>query len=380
MFTKKRSALWVMLFVLFVGQANAASFGVTPSSYEIQFEPGLEETFYFSYDSDNPNLVFEVSLRGDLADYVTLDKQNFSGGRGRVAVSMKLPDAIEVPGPHRILVGAKPVKGEEGGTVGIVANVNGLILVHVPYPGKYADVKFSIENSNQGEDTEYSLEIYSRGREAINTFSRIEVYDSGDELVETFSLGSHAVQPGNSLKIESELGTAGFGSGNYRAVAVVAYSGREGSAESSFRIGELFVGISNYTSAVEKDKINPFTVEVESFWNDQLDNVFAEVSLVGRDVSFRTPSISLKGWHRAKLFGHLDVTGIEEDSMLANIVVYYGDKTTEETVNLQLFDGELEINYLIVVLVAVIILLLLFFGYMYLKLRKLEKKSGKKKK
>ena len=80
-------------------------------------------------------------VEGDLAEYVTLNKDSLVGSGG-VSASLALPIRIETPGTHVIYVGARQLPGEGGG-IGIVGNIRGVIKVKVPYPGKYATVSFT---------------------------------------------------------------------------------------------------------------------------------------------------------------------------------------------------------------------------------------------
>ncbi|MBU0760841.1 MAG: hypothetical protein KJ600_01955 [Nanoarchaeota archaeon] len=371
---------FLILFALVLAsRASASSFGVSPAIYRLDFEPNLEGSFVFNFHSDNTDLDFEVGIKGDLAEYVAVDKDNFQGGSGKVNAFLKLPERIETPGLHRILIWAKPIQSASGG-MGIVGSPNGVIAVYVPYPGKYAEIqKFEIENANTGEKVPYKLVVYSRGDETITASSRIEILDSANESVKVFNLGSNEIASTEFVAFDSGLDMAGVGAGNYKAVAIVKTdSGQEVRKEDSFKLGELQVKVVNYTRMLEKNKINPFEIEVESFWNDALENVYAEVFVVGTDISFLTPSVELRPWQRSKLTGYFDTTGLEADKVFqVKIVLHYGDETTEELVSLTFVETT---NYILIAsVISGIVAVLAFIAWVVLKIRKLEKKSGRKK-
>jgi len=357
---------------------DASSFGVTPPSYIIDFEPGLEQSFEFDFLFDDPEQNFEIILGGELRDYVTVRKIE---GTTKVEVNLKLPQAYNNPGPNSVSVGARAVAGESGDDtgVGISALVSGIVLVNVPYPGKYADLIFRMDDANAGEQASYRLAIYSRGEEQIVTNSQIIIYDSEGTSVKTFNLGSDTILPGASSDETSLLDVSDLGAGSYNAEAVVSYSGEERRAEDDFSLGSLVVNLINYTKTFDKEKINQMYIDVESGWNDQINGVYAEGKVVGyEEVGFTTPSIELKPWRSGKLVGHLDTTPIQSEEFQMDLTVHYGGKITEERVSLKLRDKE--VNYLLWGGIALGVLLVLgFIVWVVVKLKSLEGKSGRKK-
>ncbi|MBU0467026.1 MAG: hypothetical protein KJ718_06085 [Nanoarchaeota archaeon] len=358
-----------------------ASMGVSPAKYDVNFEPGFEDDFYFNFHTDNPSQELEIYIWGELGIYITLNKDKIVGS-GKVDVHLKLPQKIETPGRHRIFVGARPVVSETSGTVSILASVAAAIDVYVPYPGKYAEIKFEAENANAGEEVPYKLEIYSRGEEAITTNSRIEIFDSRNESVGIYELGTKEIIGVDSVTIRDSLDTITFGAGNYKAVAVVTTDGgQEVKAEDNFKLGELRVRIINYTRELKKNTINPFVIDVESLWNDPVDELYAEVFVLGaeEEISFLTPSAELKPWQRAKLSGYFDTTGLEVgEEVQVRIVLHYGEETTEEVVYLRFVKT---VNYfLIVSIIAGAIAVIAFVMWLVVKFKKSEGKSGEENK
>jgi hypothetical protein len=383
----KRRFLFCLFFlaVLFSFNVGAVSFGVSPAIYEVDFEPGLEKDFVFNFATDAPDLDFVVNVTGELAHFVTLDKYKYSGKIGTVTATLKLPQSIDVPGSHRIFVGALPKtdnRGRTGGAaaVGITVRANGVIKVLVPYPGKYADVVFNINDANAGEKVKYRLRIYSRGEEQIVTSTSINVYDSTNKSVGVFDIGSDIIPSSEHVEINSDLDVSTLEAGNYRAVAVVTYSGGERRAEDTFRLGNLSVDIVNYTREFDRNKINQIYIDVKSGWNDPIKGVYATGKVVGHEeVTFQTSSVDLGPWKEAKLIGHFDTTPIgEEENFQMELVLHYGDKTVEETINLKL--KEEKFNYLLWGGIGFGILIIVgYIVWLIVKLKKLERKSGKRK-
>lgn len=375
------SLLVLMLFSESVLAVN--SIGVSPSSAIVKFVPGegYKGSFDFNFVTDDPNAKLEIYLEGDLIEYVTIDPKTLNGG-GEVRVSLDIPGVVEKPGPSKIYIGARGVSEEDsrggGFGIGVTAGVMAVVRVDVPYPGKYADIRFEIEDANAGEKTEYKLRIDSRGKESIDTISRVIIYNSRNESVKTFSLGGDSIAPADYVEINSDLDVSELGSGNYWAEAVVTYSGEDVKASDNFRLGELRVDIVNYTRELKKNELSPFFIDAESFWNDPIDGLFAEVSVVGTDITFSTPSVNLKPWQRVKLRGFIDTSELESDEgFQANIVLFYGDKTTEELVDVSFIE---ESNFIFYILIAVGIVVIIVVGFFVIRKIKSGANNGKKKK
>lgn len=328
MVIKKSLLLFVFLLNLtFV----VASIGVSPGIYEVDFKPNLNQVFHFEFFSDiDSNL--KIYAQGDLAQYIELSTNELSGSGG-VNVLLSLPSQVDIPGVHNILVGAEQTSSDSAG-LRIVGNIRGVIKVKVPYPGKYAEIDFSTINANAGEDVMFTVNLKNLGKEVISSNSYIEIYDFGGNKKTTLYLGSNILNPTESVRLSSELKTKDYAAGNYKAIAVVEYEGKTIREEREFRLGELFVGIFNYTNELVRDKINRFDIDVESSWNDPIDNVFANVTILGYDLNFLTPSKGLKGFEKSKLTGYIDTSSIGSDKFQANIIVSYLGKKTEKTVDL----------------------------------------------
>ncbi|MBI2451577.1 hypothetical protein HYV50_00695 [Candidatus Pacearchaeota archaeon] len=360
----KRGNLYFFLFsIIFILEyVEAAPIGVTPAGYDVNFEPGLSQVFSFYFGIDDTSAKYEVYVLGDLSDYVKISRDELNGP-GNVNVLLQLPDKIEKPGVHRIRVGINKIGGGQQGAISVVASVVGVIDVRVPYPGKYAEIQFSATNANVGEPVEFKLTISSLGHETILADSRVELYDSRGKKVDTIDMGTNEISSTETREIVKNVDTKNYAAGSYKAVAVVDYGGEKpASAEADFRLGELFVDIVNHTKEFERGKINKMDIQIESHWNDPIENVYGEVFILGYNIpSFLTPSVNLDKFGKAILTGYFDTTTIDKNKFQAKVVLRYKGKTTEKTVDLR-FKREvnkLAVGIMIVSLLIVIVLILL---------------------
>lgn len=368
---------WVFVFVLLVLIVMPGAYGavgVSPSSYLLDFEPGMKRIFDFRFYTDSEGSFFKMSLEGGLADYAVLSTDELEG-TGIVRVSLSLPEKLENPGLNTLMVVGEQVIGESVG-FGLTGIVKAPIWIRVPYPGKYLVASLGMSNANQGEKVGYSLNIDSLGEEDVVAIIVMDVYRE-DSKVDSVNLGTKSIGAGESIEIEGELDSTKYLAARYNAVVTIDYGGEDSVVvERVFRVGELFVDVINHSNYFVRDKINRFEIEVESFWNGPIENIFAEVSIEGYpEKIFLTPSITLGGFEQGLLTGFFDTTGIEERKFQGKIDVHYLGKVTEKIVDLEF--GR-EVNYLliaIVVALVIIVILIILFVMFILKVRKSKKEK-----
>jgi len=311
-------------------QNTSASLGVRPAYYEVNFVPGLEETYKFEFFQDNSETELRIYADGDLAQYVTLSTTKITG-TGSVEAKLILPKEIEVPGLHKLYIGATQVVSDRKG-FGLSGSVAGIIKIRGPYPGQYLEIQFETKNAKVGENVDFKLHIVNLGKESVVANSRIEIYDiSGEKLLKIITFDPETIESTNTADLEATLETTDYRSGDYKAVAIVNYgNGKIAKQEGMFRLGEVRVDIFNYTSVFSRNLINRMEIRVESFWNDPIDNLYATVTVPGTNIYFQTPSITIKGFEKSMLTGFFDTSEIKEEPFNASIVLHYSNRTSEK--------------------------------------------------
>ncbi|MFA7707766.1 MAG: hypothetical protein WCX73_02345 [Candidatus Pacearchaeota archaeon] len=379
----KKSVLVCILLVL-LPVINAGSIGISPTNFEFFFEPNLEKTFEFKVSNANPQAGIETYVAGDLADYVNLS-DNFFIGEGVMQVSLKLPSKIDIPGKHRILIGAREAQennSQSSSGVGGIAAIQAVIDIYVPYPGKYVEAEFKLENINKGENALFELMINNLGSEKININPVIEIYDE-EKLIQTKTISIGELKSKQKTTITDFLDSSEFKEGVYQVVVTIDY-GKQIKIEKELKVGYLFVNIIDYDYQFIKGKINPFNINVENLWNLEMKNVYSEVSITNNGkvlTSFKTPSVNMKAWEKVNLTGFFDASDIEEGKYTANIRVFYDGEINSKLVAIYVLKPEFNKVWIIGGITAIIIILflLLFFVYLILKIKKLKKDVKKKK-
>jgi len=368
---KNRGIIIILFFTLLFSIYNVnATLGLTPALIEVNYAPGMDFTTSFSTIGVAPDQKINIYAVGDFAEYVNFNKKEMMGG-GTFEVNVKLPKNAEKPGKNRLYIGVieNKTSGEEEG-IGTAVAVEALVMIHVPYPGQYAEITFSGNDVNAGEPVNFVLEITNLGKEEIIAKPKIEIHSYDGKLVETLYLESRALMPQDKVKIKKNLDTIDYKPGPYKAIAIVDY-GNTAKAERDFRIGELYVDVLNWTSKTQQGKINEFLIGVESKWNSEISNIYAEVNITKNNVqldNFKTPSVSLKPWETKTLKGFLNAENIEAGTYKGQLTLYYENKTTEKSFNLKV---EEPMNMTTIAVIAGILILLIIIGVLtyYIKTR-----------
>jgi len=334
---KLSKSIFFVLVLIFIFAFTKTVFAVglraSPNRI-IDFEPGIEKTFYFEVTASRYDV--NVSIYGYLSEYATISKKLIkSKDTDRTfTVTVKLPEKDEglKPGHHKIGVSAKEILGtaESGGNVGTSSNVINYILINILNEGKYVDVKLSAPNVNLNEPVNFAVNVKSFGKEDINSIkAAIDVYGPDNEKLATVYTDEKPLKSNAEETLHAQLNTKGYPSGTYMAIAKLNYDGKTKQANNTFKIGKLNVEINDYTKEFEKSKINKFNIEIESDWGNKIENVYGEIKINNEII--KTPSIELAPWEKKIITSYWDTSNVEIGKYGAKITIYYEDKTTVET-------------------------------------------------
>lgn len=368
----------VILFSLFDVSFVSAAIGVSPAKYELSYEPNLKQvlTFKFFGDGDIP---LNIYLEGDLKKYAELSNE-YLDGPGAVSVLLKLPPSPDElnPGNNRLLVGARQGSREGNSAIGTVGEIRAVINLKVPFPGKYATLEFTTADAKAGELIPMTFKVFSVGRESVLTESKVEIFDFSNKKIESVNLGNFIVHPSTIKDLSGSLKSDNYKPGKYKTKGIVDFQEGKAEIESGFRLGELLVNISNYTTEFQRNLINRFDVEVESFWNDPLENVYVAGTILEYNITFKTPSTTLAGFQRQTLTGYLDTNSVppETDNLKANLTVYYAGRSTEILGKLHFKRETSSLAYIVAALIVIVLIL----GWLVFRRKKKNEPNNKGKK
>jgi hypothetical protein len=377
MLVKKECVIWFLfLFFVFGFIQSIHALGVSPAKVVYGFEPGLEKTISYTVIG-SATQELEVYVKGDLAQYITLDKQTIKAGDSFTA-TLKLPNAVDTPGRRNTYIGVREKVDPElvHGNIGTSVVIEVLIAVDVPYPGRYLELVLSSNNANVGEPINFELDITNKGTEQLTISPKIEIF-SKDSHKDELDFKERTIGSQEVLNLQKTLDTSTYNPGNYKAIASINY-GNIVTSESDFKIGNLNINILGYTNKVIIGRLQAFDVGIESGWNDAIDGVYGEVSILNGSkilTSFKTSTTSLTPWENKTITGYLDTTNFKKWIYDANITLFYFGKdkgnTTSQMVKVEFVEGKsLLIWYIIGGAGLLIIIIILLIKFLFNKKKK----------
>jgi len=376
----KRLIIFAILIITSLSLISAGGVGITPVHYKEFFEPGLQKSFTFQSFNTDPTKGIQIYTKGDLAQYTNISETYFIGS-GKFTVTINLPQKIDKPGTHQIIVGAIESVEKGTATIGGIAAIQGTIDILVPYPGKYAEATFTINDINEGEETSYELEIQNLGTQEISLKPTIEIYKetkTNNFLIR--SLNRTILRPKQTLTIIETLRTQNLPPGEYQTTATVDY-GPIIEINKTFRIGEFLVEIIDYDYLFEQGKINQFNIKIKNKWNTRINEIFARVSITDQGkfiTDFKTVSTSSKPWETKNLTGYFDATNLEAKRYTANIMLSYDNETTSKLVAIYVNKPIRKINYLLYATILGGIIAIIILIYLLKKIKQLKKLAKKR--
>ncbi len=382
---KVLAALSLALVLVSLTAGSAHALGIGPGRIELDFEPGMSQTFeYFILNNERKAVDVEIYVSGPLAQYITCSESTFSFAPQDVtktfSCDMSLPESLDTPGLIDNRIGAvesMEAAGGGGATMGGRVGVESQLWITVPYPGYYAVVGLDAPNTASGSDVVFKVSVNNKGTNTFTASGTIKVFD-GDLELDSLDLGQRTLKPTQSGTLTVSWPTGGISAGQYRAVATVNYGDKSEEAEKTFSIGELRAEITGIDKAkVPLGNIAKFTAGVESVWNEPIEGMHVTIDVMkiggGTLVSGKSETFSLAGWEKKDILVYVDASGLDSGVYDVRATLHYLNVTSSKDVL-----GGLEVTSFIIdaptALVIIIILLAVTAVFVYIKRRKVRRR------
>ena len=354
----------------------------------VTFEPNLEKEFSWRLiTTSNIARNYSIEPLGDLAEFITINNGNLMyikpNQNPLIEVSLKLPAAEPSPGEHEIMIYMKelPTLSERSGGLSALSGAIPCIFVNVLYDGKYLESELNINDVNVGEPIKPILDVHNYGKENINNINiKYKIYDiSGNELKNGQSKNI-VLKSDTGDSIELNIDSNGLNGGIYTIKTDIEWDNQHTFLEKDIRIGTMDVKIINHTQILYINKINEFDIEIESRWNGQINDLYAEITLNNQTV--KTANYNLGPWKNQILSGYVNTANMIKGKNNINIKLYYGAVKKETDFNIELVEEEKEfkLNSNLLIISGLIIIVVILVGLNIFVLMKRDKKDGKRKK
>lgn len=343
----------IILFALFIFfiflTPSAFSLGMSPGMETFLFQPNMVHSSEIKLIGETEPFAAKITPTGDLEQYITVSTDTIivPPEGSSFSYTMSLPETLK-PGKYKTSIviekqASVSADGAGKSQFGALGALGYVLLVTVPYEGKYAEAKIEATNSNIGRPVDFTVRVMNYGNESIALAQgNITTYDVNGNSVGTVQTDAASILTGGTAELYSHWTPKNVSLGVYRAKVVVTYDGMETEAETSFQIGDLALDILDMApKELEQGTINKFSITVQSYWSATIANVYATITL--RKENENTPldvvttaPISVDLWQANAVVGYWDATKRELGNYTAEVVLYYADKTTAKNFTIAL--------------------------------------------
>jgi hypothetical protein len=294
-------------------------------------ESGLKE--YISFENSQKELTIHMS------------------SPTRVKYYLLLPDNLK-PGEYRTeIICNQYMTPEEkvqlGGFARAIAAVAFVVVVRVPNEGKFLEAELKIEPQkiSIGDPIYLTINILNFGTEELSDIqSDIIITDPTGKTISTKKTTKvNLLKPAQTDELRTFWETKGVTAGFYSAESEIAYGGKAPTfVRTDLRIGDILIKIVNVTSILN-ESIAKIFIDVKSNWNDNIENVYAELSVKnGNNVidKIKTSAINLEPWGEGRLTAFWEKGSLAAGEYDIDINVYYYDKLAQEQLKVNLEELE----------------------------------------
>ncbi len=334
----KRCIIFLIVLLTLAFSINVNATGLSPPRFEIDFAPNFEGTFeIIIINTASYPINASLSFIGPYSKYFSLPEKEYyfidPGGSQVAKFKVKLPSIPDKPGNLQTGIRARGVPTGSS-QINLVSSVESQFIVKVPYPGKYAEIDFKPGNINHGEIAKFNVLLANLGKETIAR-AKISIFinDVLGNNLETLKTTLLNIISKTTREAILEFNASLISPGSYKLEAIAEYDGiLSNKIESDFRIGQLYINITNYTNKFEADKINKFDIEVQNLWNNRVDEIYGEIKFVKDDVRIgdliKTLTTSIEAWESKTISSYWDTNELDHGIYDAEITLYYENKTT----------------------------------------------------
>src|SRR3989338_3267579 len=341
-----------LCFLIFSsGVYAASSMGVTPpdNTYIYTGQDTLTGSFTV-HPKDDKNV--KVYAYGDLKDYLF-----FEGNKSElrlhltesqvISFTIRIPDNFK-PGDHiGTIIVEQYLSPEEilkyGASAIAFAAIGHVVKVRVPSEGKFLEPTFSISPnpSAVGDVVYFTIDLLNLGTDDIIDIGTVLIIKdaAGTPVSERETTKIGILHSAESGALKAFLETEGMSAGRYPVNAEILYGGYSPVIlGDELRIGGILIIITNIETSLDSGLVK-FFIDVESNWNDQIENVYAELIVSNSSqevIRTKTSAIDLGPWGKGRLEAYLEREKLHQGTYSVDTLVYYYDKQAQKQIRVEI--------------------------------------------
>ena len=358
MIHKKIGLLIVLMIIIGIGIISAL--GITPGRTTIDYEPGNEKEIIFSVlNNEHKPMQIVLMVQGELNDSIKIYTDEKDGiidflpseTSKQFNYKIKFPKSIEnKPGLHTADIVALeiPQVSGEGNYVGATVAVVSQIYVYVPCPGKCVDADFEILDAEKNATATVIVPVINRGKVGIgNARAIVDIYNLDYEKKDSITTDSWPIAIGARSELSGKWQVA-LNPGSYIAKVTVVYDGESISFEKQFSIGDQQLNIESIlVNDFQLGEIAKLQILVENNWNQELENVFANLLIYNNErqimADIKSSNENIPSLSKKTLVAYWDTVGVSEGEYSGSLMIVHNKKSVDKNLVLKVSQNTLDI-------------------------------------
>ncbi len=344
--------LILVFFIFFISSISAL--GVTPARNTIDYIGKSSNTYSFTIvNSENKDMNLKISARGDLANYINLEKSSVSmsssDSQVKISYFLNLPEQLS-PGTQvgEIVITENPKLEEGENYIGATLAVVTQVYVYVPYPGKYAEAKLNVINADSNGDATFIISVASKGDfDLTDVYANIDVYSALNEKIDSLFTEKYFIASGDKKDIIYKW-KASVPIGNYKAKVALIYDDKIINLEDEFAVGEANIELQElYVNEFSLGEIVKVNMLLENKWSEAIIGVHSIMEIYSKDGkkldSIKSPNYDIEPLGKQILSSYWDTSGVKEGSYDTTVSLEYGNKKIDNDLELIVSSNELKV-------------------------------------
>lgn len=373
---------FLLLLVVLFTLPGVFAVSISPSLIQTNYVPGQQIDIPITISNTQGRIILTL-MDSPLSQYATISEEEIilqQGEQKEIMLSVNVPPGVELYGVNSIRVEAL-VAPEDDGLLVVTTGVRARLEILFPYPDRYIELRGpNVEGQvvGQGQNAVINWAIVNLGNEPIQYQTNIWLVDSQGNQIYSQELEANNILAGQTQNLDYTLQTQELRPGSYSVFKQLNYDGKQITKDKIFRIGEKKISIVSYPKNLRDERINEFIITVRNEWNEEFNDVQAQIIIDGESATTQTSSLQ-RYPAQTKLTAYLDTTNLDIGEKQATIKLMFEDiegnsLEIEEIKNITIStdSGETsKTNWLIISLSAVLLIFILIsLGLIYSLLRK----------
>jgi hypothetical protein len=342
-----KDKVYLLLAVLLAAQAMAL--GIAPGELDTSF--GATKRILI-INNDGRDMDVVIYAEGDLENEIEISEPMLTllaGEKTReITITVNKPEDLK-PGKLKTdLIVMEVPKGTDSGISARQA-VKSHINVVVPYPGKYAEARLKLPEAAADEEVGLAVEIRNLGGKGIESaHARIDIFTPTNDLVASLQTNELAVEAGEMRELVAYY-TNGLPAGKYYIIAELDYDGSRMELKDELVVGKARVELKNLiVKGFRLGDIAKFDIEIESLWNEEIDDVYADLEIRdgqgGVETTFKTAEQDLPPLSSGALNAYWDTSKVVPGPYRATVTLHFLGNNVQRTMALEVSDDAIDVG------------------------------------